>query len=345
MEELQIGARIRGLRRQRHIAQADLAAAIGISGSYLNLIEHNRRKVTVPLLLKVAGYFGVEAGELAEGDETRLVGDLMEMFGDNALADADVTNHEVRDLAATNPGAARAMLRLYDKYKALAQGGAMTTEEGETEHFHLATDRISDFLQEHANYFPTIEAAAERIRADIDNASESFEFGLRTYIANAFGIEVRLAALPPGIARTFDRAQSRLLVSDILPTESGLFLVAHQLGQMAAAAEIEALVAELPEGDAPALARNVLGAYFAAALIMPYAPFQRACRDYRYDIERLGRRFGASFEQVCHRMTTLQRPGRSGVPLHLVRAMQKKRSPSGICETCTLMRSGLRKAV
>src|SRR5690606_13388679 len=114
-------------------------------------------------------------------------------------------------------------------------------------------------------------------------------------------------------------------------------LLAQQIGQMAAETEINAIIAQsdLPEGDAPALARNVLSAYFAAALIMPYAPFLRACRDYRYDIERLGRRFGASFEQVCHRMTTLQRKGASGIPLHLVRTdiagnISKRFSLSGI---------------
>ncbi|MHB1103380.1 MAG: helix-turn-helix domain-containing protein [Devosia sp.] len=333
-EDMQIGGRIGRLRRQRRLAQADLASAIGISGSYLNLIEHNRRKITVPLLLKIAGYFGVEAGELADSDEGRLAGDLMEMFGDDVFADADVTNVEVRDLAHSNPAAARAMLRLYDKYRAGGHAAPATVEEGGA-HFHLATDRISDFLQEHANHFPTIEEAAERIRADIDNISDAFEHGLRTYLFNVFGIEVRLASLPHGIARTYDRARSRLLVSDILPAESATFLIAHQLGQLAAGSEIERLVEELPEGDAPMLGRNVLAAYFAAALVMPYGPFHRACRDYRYDIERLGRRFGASFEQVCHRMTTLQRPGALGIPLHLARTdiagnISKRFSLSGI---------------
>lgn len=333
-EDMQIGGRVSRLRRQRRLSQADLAAAIGISGSYLNLIEHNRRKITVPLLLKIAGYFGVEAGELADSDEARLAGDLMEMFGDEVFADADITNVEVRDLAHSNPAAARAMLRLYDRFRATGRA-APAAQADAPEHFHLATDRISDFLQEHANHFPTIEAAAERIRADIDNSSDAFEHGLRTYLFNVFGIEVRLASLPHGIARTYDRAQNRLLVSDILPVESATFLVAHQLGQLAAGAEIGRLVEELPESDAPALGRNVLAAYFAAALVMPYGPFLRACRDFRYDIERLGRRFGASFEQVCHRMTTLQQPGAMGIPLHLVRTdiagnISKRFSLSGI---------------
>lgn len=335
--DMQIGGRIKRLRRGRKLAQADLAQALGISASYLNLIEHNRRKVTVPLLFSIAGYFGVEPGELVDGDEGRLVGDLMEAFGDDLFADSDVTNLEIRDLAHANPAAARAILKLYDRYRLLAAGGPAPVVAGEAEPFHLATDAISDFLQENANHFPALEDAAERIRADIDNAGDNFEAGLRTYLFNVFGLEVRLASLPHGIARQLDAARRHLLVSDILPAETGLFLTAHQLGQLAAGSEIEAIIAAsgLPEGDAPALARNVLSAYFAAALVMPYAPFLKACRDYRYDIERIGRRFGASFEQVCHRMTTLQRKGASGIPLHLIRTdiagnISKRFSLSGI---------------
>jgi hypothetical protein len=336
-QDMQIGGRIKRLRRQKKLAQADLAQALGISASYLNLIEHNRRKVTVPLLFSIAGQLGVEPGELVDGDEGRLVGDLMEAFGDDLFADSDVTNLEIRDLAHANPAAARAILRLYDRYRLLARSGAAAAPMGEAEPFHLATDAISDFLQENANHFPALEEAAERIRADIDTSGDNFELGLRAYMLNVFGLEVRLASLPHGIARQLDQGRNQLLVSDLLPTESALFVVAHQLGQLAASTEIAAIIdgSPLPEGDAPALARNVLSAYFAAALIMPYEPFLRACRGYRYDIERIARRFGASFEQVCHRMTTLQRKGASGIPLHLVRSdiagnISKRFSLSGI---------------
>lgn len=335
--DMQLGGRIRRLRRQKRLNQSDLAAALGISASYLNLIEHNRRKVTVPLLFSIAGYFGVEPGELVDSDEGRLVGDLMEAFGDDIFADTDLTNLEVRDLAHANPAAARAILKLYDRYRHLTQMRPSAPVMGEVEHFHLATDAISDFLQENVNHFPSLEEAAQRIRADIDASADNFEYGLRSYVFNVFGLEVRLGSLPHGIARQRDAARSRLVVSDILAPESATFLVAHQLGQMAAGREIAAIIAEadLPEGDAAILARNVLSAYFAAALMMPYEPFLKACRETRYDIERLGRRFGASFEQVCHRMTTLQKKGAQGIPLHLVRTdiagnISKRFSLSGI---------------
>lgn len=336
-EDTQVGGRIRRLRRLKRMAQADVAQALGISASYLNLIEHNRRKVTVPLLFSISGYFGVEPGELVDSDEGRLAGDLMEAFGDDMFADSDLTNLEIRDLAQTNPAAARAMLKLYDRYRTVSSGTPTAGTDAEGVPFHHATDAISDFIQENANHFATIEAAAERVRAEIDGMADNFDFGLRSYLFNVFGLDVRLASLPRGIARHHDGPRQHLLVSDILPTETAQFLIAHHLGQMAIAAEIDAVIASanLPEGEAPMLARNVLAAYFAAALIMPYGPFLRACRDYRYDIERLCRRFGASFEQVCHRMTTLQREGAQGIPLHLIRTdiagnISKRFSLSGI---------------
>jgi predicted transcriptional regulator/DNA-binding XRE family transcriptional regulator len=333
--ELQIGGRIKRLRRQKKMSQTDLAQLLDISPSYLNLIEHNRRRITVSLLLKIAAAFGVEAGELADSEEPRLAGDLMELFGDDLFADSDVTNQDIRDLATSNPAIGRAVIRLYDKYRAVRTVNGTTvaaTEAG----YHLATDAVSDFLQANVNHFPTLETAADRMRADIDLASESFEHGLKTYLLNVFGLVWKSAALPGGVSRRFDAERGEIVTADLLPPESGVFAVAQQLGILGAIGEIDRLIADssLP-ADAPVIARNALAAYFAAALIMPYEPFLRACKETRYDIERIARRFNASFEQVCHRMTTLQRPGRSGIPLHLIRTdiagnISKRFSLSGI---------------
>ncbi len=340
-----IGGKIRRLRRQRSISQGALATAIGISPSYLNLIEHNRRKITVELLLKLSGYFGIEAGELAQSDDGQLVGDLMEVFGDDIFADSDITNQDIRDLATNNPVAARATLHLFDKFRAQQQANASTpastsksTDLGQpSSTHHQATDAISDFIQENANHFPTLEAAAQRVRHDIDSASDNFETGLRTYLRNVFGLEWRTASLPPGIARRLSPDARILEISNILPAETAIFTTCHHTGTLTASTQINEIIAQstLPQNDAPALARNVLASYFASALIMPYAPFLKACKEFRYDVERVARQFGTSFEQVCHRMTSLQSPKASGVPLHLIRTdiagnISKRFSLSGI---------------
>lgn len=317
--ELQVGGRIRRLRRARRVAQTDLATALGISASYLNLIEHNRRRVSVDLLFRIARHFGIEPGELADGDEAQLAGDLMEMYADELLADSEITNMEVKDFASSHPAAARSMLMLYDRLRESRL--RVTVDARDSEPFHRATDAISDFLQTSNNHFPELEAAAERIGREIASSGDGLDAGMRTYLANAFGIDIDYQSLGQGIVRHYAPTTQTLGISDLLPPSSARFLVAQHLARASAEPEITHVIecANLLEGELPILARNVLSSYVAAAIIMPYEPFLKDAGSFRYDIERLAHRYGASFEQICHRLTTLQRRGAAGIPFHLVR--------------------------
>ncbi|HQZ11888.1 MAG TPA: short-chain fatty acyl-CoA regulator family protein [Devosia sp.] len=331
--ETQIGWRMRQLRQQRRLSQTEVAGALGISPSYLNLIEHGRRRVSVDLLMAVSGYFGIEPGDLAEQQDAALVGELMEALGDEMFADSAITNIEVRDLAVSSPTAAKAFLRLYSQYRSSRRPEAGQAEEAPV--FHSATERVADFLQTSSNHFDLLERAAERVRADIDHISTNYDYGLETYLANVFGVQVELGSLPSNVA--LSASAGRLTIADNLPAETSRFLVSHHLATLTTAEPIEAVLDAfgMESAEVRLLARNALAGYVAGALIMPYERFYRACRDYRYDLDRLSRRFGASFEQVCHRTTTLQRNGMSGIPLHLVRTdvagnISKRFSLSGI---------------
>lgn len=333
--DMKIGGRIKRLRHQKGLSQTQLAEVLGISTSYLNLIEHNRRRITVPLLFRIAGHFGVEPGELAENDDGRLTGDLMELFGDDLFADSDLTNQDIRDLVQAHPAVGRAVLKLFDRIKELQRPEVRREAFGSG--YNLVTEAVSDFLQENANHFPSLETAAERVRQEIDNNSDNFEQGLGDYLFNVFGMETRQASLPNGIMLRLEDHGRILAISDTLEPRSALFTTAQHLARLIAESEINALIEKstLPQPDSIGLVRSVLASYTAAALIMPYNAFFTACRDTRYDIERIGRRFRTTFEQVCHRMTTLQRPGMSGIPLHLVRTdiagnISKRFSLSGI---------------
>ena len=219
-DNLRIGGRVQRMRRQKKMSQADLAAVLGISASYLNLIEHNRRRITVPLLLKLCGYFGIEAGELAESDELRLVGDLMEIFGDNIFAENDLTNHDIRDLASSNPAVGRAMIRLFDRYRALRQTSTPPVEVGH----HVATDAISDFIQENANYFPSLETEAERIRDAIDQAVRYIRPRTEDAICSAsMGCNGASPLCRQGVVLRLDAAKGELVTADVLPMELSIF--------------------------------------------------------------------------------------------------------------------------
>jgi transcriptional regulator with XRE-family HTH domain len=90
MREGLTGSRIRERRAMAGLKQAELASRIGISASYLNLIEHNRRRIGGKLLLNIASNLGVEASALTEGAEAALVAKLREAAAATNLPKVDI---------------------------------------------------------------------------------------------------------------------------------------------------------------------------------------------------------------------------------------------------------------
>jgi hypothetical protein len=218
------------------------------------------------------------------------------------------------------------MLKLYDAYRNaetdIRSLATQVSEEAEVMleyESRLPADQISDFIQESGNYFADIEQEAERIRAEAGLDRSDPVIGMTAYLEQSFG--VRVAVLPPmpgmGSLRRYDPNARRLEISEMLPRSSRLFQISHQIGLLAASPVFDTLLLEggLKTPDVRALGRIALANYFAAALMMPYEPFHQTAKALRYDIELLQHHFDASFEQVCHRLTTLQRPGAKGVPM------------------------------
>ncbi|BDG05372.1 helix-turn-helix domain-containing protein [Anaeromyxobacter oryzae] len=343
-ETAHLGAKVRVLRRQRNLTQAQLAERLGISASYLNLIEHNRRSLSAPLLIKLADLFDLDLKALSSENHARVVADLMEVFGDPIFEQHDVTTAEVRDLAGSSPTAARAVLTLYQAYRAAREASdtlAATLSDGDLEGVdssHLPTEEVSDLIQRHGNYFPELEAGAEELSrgagADRDDLSTSLVRHL-----GELGVTVRIVrpAEMQGAVRRYDPDAKVVYLSEVLRRGSRNFQLAYQIGLLTQAATLDRFAADphLTSASSRALARVALANYFAGAVLMPYDPFLHAARIERYDIELLGHRFRASFEQTCHRLTTLHRPGAEGVPFHMVRVdiagnISKRFSASGL---------------
>ena len=323
-----LGAKVRALRRARSMTQTALAERLGISGSYLNLIEHNRRGVTAPLLIELARIFDLDLRSFSAEQHQQEVADLMEVFGDPLFDQHDVTAGEVRDLVATCPTAARAVLALYGGFRHAREAAdtlAARLSDGDLEaggSNQLPTEEVSDLLQRHMNHFPELEAGAEALwregRLDRRDLGEALARQLET-----LGVKVQV-----GHADEMDRAMRRydpetrvLRLSELLRRGSRHFQLAYQLGLLTQAEALDRHAADprLTSPASRALARVALANYFAGAVLMPYGPFLEAARAVRYDIELLGHRFRSSFEQICHRLTTLGRPGAEGVPFHMVR--------------------------
>ncbi|AWK88069.1 helix-turn-helix domain-containing protein [Azospirillum thermophilum] len=325
-----LGPKVRRLRRDQGLTQAQMAEQLGISPSYLNLIEHNQRPVTVPLLLKLGQQFGVDLQSFAEDDESRLVAGLREVFADQIFDGSDIKNQDFRELAAVAPTLGQAVVALYRAYRGSRDDlQALAERVADREKLHLVQssgfpqDEVRDLFQAHSNHFPELEAAAEALWQDGRLEKGDLYRGLADYLLNNHSVRVRL--LPSEVmgyaVRRFDRHSRRILLSEMLAPSGRNFQLACQIALLRHRELLNRIVddANLSGDEARRLARIGLANYFAAAVLMPYDRFWEAANQVRYDIEILRRRFDASFEQVCQRLTTLNRPGAKGVPFFFMR--------------------------
>ncbi len=298
------------------------------------------------MLLRLAEQFGLDLSDLAEDEEGQLVADLMEVFGDDMFEEMDLTTTDVRELVSATPVASKAIVALYDTYRKKQMDVLTLTEQVSDEavalldfESQLPAEQVSDFIQTNSNHFPDIEAEAERIRLEADIDKRDPFNAMVDFMKTAFG--VRVAVLPPApgaeTARRFDTTSRTLEISEMLARHSRIFQLAHQIGLLAATPVFDMLLNEggLKIGEARSLGKVALANYFAAALSMPYASFLKSAKALRYDVELLQHHFGVSFEQVCHRLTTLQRPGDKGIPFHMLRVdiagnVSKRFSLSGL---------------
>ncbi|MGH6785442.1 MAG: helix-turn-helix domain-containing protein, partial [Novosphingobium sp.] len=314
---LYLGPRIRRLRRELGLTQQAMAGDLGISPSYVALLERNQRPLTADLLLRLARSYKLDIGEFAVEDSAEYARRLAEALRDPLFADIDLPPLEVADLAAGSPGVAEALLRLHGAYTREQRALA---EQRETPG-DIANDPVAEarrFVAARRNYFPTLDTRAETLAEEI-----AARGGMAEWLRAANGLRVRF--LPPevmmGALRRFDRHAEQLHIDDTLDGASRNFQLATHIAYTALRSDISAIVREERFASATAanLVRRALAGYAAAALVMPYERFARAVEARSYDIEALGRQFGASFEQVAHRLTTLGRPGMERVPFFFIR--------------------------
>jgi len=341
-----LGSKIRGLRRREGMSQVQLAERLAISPSYLNLIEHNRRALTAPLLIKLAQVFALDLQTFSSENDARLAADLLEVFGDPLFEGQDLTAAEVRELTAHSPGAARAVLSLYRSYRSARESAdalALRLSEGDEhlgiDHSRLPNEEVGDLVQRHGNHFPELEEGAEMLWRAAGLSTPNLYEGLVRHLEEFEALEVRVEKVGAmgGALRRYDPKRRLLTLSEVLRRGSRNFQLAHQIGLITQRSALDRIVRDplLTTDESRAVARVALANYFASAVLMPYREFLEAAGSERYDIEVLGHRFRTSFEQVCHRLTTLRRPGAEGVPFHFVRIdvagnISKRFSASGL---------------
>lgn len=325
-----LGPKVRRLRREHGLTQSQMADQLGISPSYLNLIEHNQRPVTVPLLLKLGQSFGVDLQSFAEDEESRLVAGLREVFADPLFDSSGIKNQDLKELVAVAPVLGQAVVTLYRAFREQREDmqnlAEKLADQDKLQLAHSASfplEEVRDFFHAQHNHFPDLEAAAEALCQEANPERGDLYRGLVDWLMNQQGVRVKI--MPGDVmgyaVRRFDRHGRRILISEMLAPSGRNFQLASQIALLRHRDLINRIVdaGNLSGDEARRLARIGLTNYFAGAVLMPYNRFLEAAKQVRYDVDVLRRRFDASFEQVCHRLTTLQRPGAKGIPFFLIR--------------------------
>lgn len=309
------GHAIRRIRRANGLTQAAMASAIDMSPSYLNLIERNQRPLTAPIMVRLAEQFDFDARTLTGAAPGGGAVAIQRRLADPLFDDLNIDQTQIADWLSTTPDAAEAFARAFDRM--IGTSGASPQSGKDT------VGAIRTEIQKWRNHFADLDMQAETLADELRLQSGDLYGAIseRLRVKHQLSIRILPVDVMPELLRRLDMHARQLQLSELLDPASRTFAAAYQLGQLEAKTEIAALVrgADFPERASERLYHRHLSSYFAAAVMMPYARFLRACDATGYDTALLQRRFGAGFEQVAHRLTTLQRVGARGLPFFMIR--------------------------
>ena len=325
--KIMIGHKLKKLRAEMNITQSDMAAELGISASYLNLLENNMRPITVPLLFKLGQTYDLDLRDIAEDDSARLSARLTEISADPAMADKRLTRREIQQLCSQQPQVAESFIHLFESFEMMRSaahtGHQSSAGTGAAGPASSAIEQVRAYLETSGNYFLALEQAAADCRRDAQLRPGFIFADLARWTEEKLALTTRIMPLSVmgSLLRQHDPHRRRLLLSEVLKEPQRVFQLAVQIAQSYHVELLNRLVDEagMETPESRQLLKNTLAGYFAGALMMPYDAFFKATQETRHDLDQLCRIFGASFEQVCHRLTTLNRQGMRGIPFFFIR--------------------------
>ncbi|MDI7862517.1 XRE family transcriptional regulator [Rhizobiaceae bacterium n13] len=322
--KLYIGRKVRDLRETGKMTQGQFAERIGISTSYLNQIENNQRPVSASVLLALAEKFQIDIAELSTGEGDRLLSALSEALSDPLFETYSPSLQELKLVTQNAPGLAHALITCHQAYRrnseqlagfndTLGRAAAMT----ETTPY----EEVRDFFHFVDNYIHEIDVMAEALAGELGLGEGESHAALAGYLEKRHGVRIVRGPADEDYIRRFDPESRVLMMNPYAPAASRDFQIALQVAQLHAGRQVDAIAAAagFRTDEAYEICRIGLHNYFAGALLLPYQKFLKAAMELRHDLELLAMRFNASLEQVCHRLSTLQRPGHKGVPIFFAR--------------------------
>lgn len=305
------GPSLRRLRKREGLTQAAMAAALGISPSYLNLIERNQRPLSARVLVQVIERFDFDPRSLREDEAIGGVDGLARRMADKRFSDLGIDREEIQEFLSSSPQVAAAFVRLYDN---------SSPDDGRREDPAAEARQAVERWQNHfADLDHSAEALSDELRLSRGDISAALIERLRE--KHRLSVRVLPAEVVPGLVQRLDLHARQLQLSEMLPGAARRFQIARQIGLLEQSEAIDTLVAgaSLSSADARDRFREHVTDYVAAALLMPYGRFLRACEQTAYDLAVLQRRFAVSFDQLAQRLTTLQRVGERGLPFFSAR--------------------------
>ena len=342
--DLKIGPKIKAFRRQLGLQANKLSEELGISPSYLNLIESGKRKIDGDLLLKVCEKLNIQLTDLTSKSDVNLENTISEILDDKLFEDLDILGPEVKDLVGTNPKIGRALVRLGDilkkkDHELINKIEKLSGKIVDNRKNSFPGEVISDFLQENKNYFSKLEKFADKIFDKVQVNNRTRYIALCDFLKKEYSITVKDIIPEEGkpFSKIYDESKKELLLSDYNTLETKKLHAASQIAQEGASKEIDEYLSNFnfPSNESKRLTQVALLNYCGAAILMPYKLFHSECKKLKYDLELLQNTFATSFEQVAHRVTCLQDPKLPGIPFHMLRTdiagnISKRFSLSGI---------------
>ncbi len=310
-----------------------MAELVGVSTAYINMLENNQRSLSVKVLMSLADAYGVDWRDLIQDGSDRLLADLNTAAQDPLFAKCEPDIQELRLAVDHAPSLVESFLHLYRNHSNLLERLMETGDQlSDGVIGNTPEAMVHDFFRSHSNYFSVLEEYAETIRAEDPCEPDDIYYQLKTRLRERHNITVTTAPIEEmnRTLRIYEHGTGTIKLSEALDFPNRTFQLVHMLGWIECTEQIEALTADLytssnnktKDTNQTGIIRCQveLANYFAAAYLMPYTQFKNAAESLAYDIDRLSKNFRVSFEQACHRLTTLQRKGDKGIPFFFIRA-------------------------
>jgi len=321
MQKIFIGPQLRRLRTDEKLTQSEMAKSLGISTSYVNLLENNERSVSVTVLLKLFEAFGVDWRDITEDETSTLLSDMRAVILDPMFEEFRPDLAQLRASMVHSPDLARCFMQLHKSFQAATDRlmSVVPTDADDAASVVSATpeSQVHGFFRQNRNHFPELEAEAEAFWDGEDVPRDDIYARVKSRMRDDFGLSVQVVPVTdlPNTLRTYDPDRREVLLSEALDHPNRLFQLMHITALVEQGKLLDEILSRsgITEPLGLARCRVELANYFAAAVLMPYEPFLREARESKYDMDHVATRFGVSFEQACHRTTTLQRSGAQGV--------------------------------